>query len=841
MKDHEQHFGLFNNDGSPKEAAVGLHDLTTILADTGATAASFTAGTLAYTITNLPSSGNSLLLQKSNGSFDLAIWAEPEIWNLTTLQEITVAATPVTLSLGQMAGTVEVYDPLSGTAPIASYTDVSQITLGITDHPLIVEIDPLIAPTLSKVAAIQATTGTIAPFATVMLGDPSAQDNATIVLSSTTNGTLSDLGSGTYSPITGVYTISGAPAMVAAALQQITFTPAAASATTLDLTISSTAGTSSIVTSVTDAAPPAKPILSSVPATQAASTIVTPFANLEITDGSATEGASVALSTTSQGTLSNFGIGTYSAATGTYSVNGTPAQVAAALQHLIFTPSAGAAMAYTTTLHLSISNQAGTSGDVTSVTGLAPLPKPALSGLPATRIASATIAPFATLQVVNLTATLGASVVLSSTSQGTLGNFGIGTYAAATGVYSVNGTSAQVAAALQDLTFTPAAASQVVSTTSLILSVSSSAGTSSSTTSVARINQTGLPVPTAESPSVAPWTGAANVVPTPVIGEYNEAVVAAPASGAQILAPAGFQAVLLGGKNAVQLTDASQGNVVLVANQGNDTLQASKAGDMLIGGSGTDKYNVSGGDTVVAGSGTTSITSSGGNTLQLGTGNANVNSTGGDTIQGGSGAATISAGTGDTVFAGSGTLNFIGGTGTTTVTDASGSILLTAPSQVNVSDLTGTISTNGGMFREVALIGGGNRTVECGNGTETVNASGSTGANMFLAGGGNDQILGGTGNTVIVAGGGNDTFSGAGHTSFEFINGDAGGNDVINGFNPAIDSIVMQGYAASAIAAAVQTAQTIGGSSRLQLTDGTHLTFTGVTGVSSAWFTQSLH
>lgn len=143
MTAHEQHFGLFNNDGTPKEAAVGIHNLTSILADTGSSASTFETGTLSYTLTGLPSSGNSMLLQKSSGSFDLAVWAEPAIWNTTTLSETAASPVPVTLQLGEIAGSMEVYDPLVGTSPIARYDQVSQIILGITDHPLVVEVDPL--------------------------------------------------------------------------------------------------------------------------------------------------------------------------------------------------------------------------------------------------------------------------------------------------------------------------------------------------------------------------------------------------------------------------------------------------------------------------------------------------------------------------------------------------------------------------------------------------------------------------------------------------------------------------------------------------------------------------
>ncbi len=172
----ENHFGLFNYDGTPKEGAVALHNLTTILADPGATASSFTPGTLSYSVSGLNSTinpaaleadfsygifylaitgapqygipalpvyGNSMLMAKSNGSFDLALWQEPEIWDGTTSQEINVAPTPVTVNLGQIAGSVEVFDPLVGTSPIATYINASQITVNLTDHPVIVEIDPL--------------------------------------------------------------------------------------------------------------------------------------------------------------------------------------------------------------------------------------------------------------------------------------------------------------------------------------------------------------------------------------------------------------------------------------------------------------------------------------------------------------------------------------------------------------------------------------------------------------------------------------------------------------------------------------------------------------------------
>ena len=63
-------FGLFNSDGTPKLAATAIHNLTTILADNG-TGGHQPTTQLGYSLTNLPVSGNSMVLGKSNGTDDL--------------------------------------------------------------------------------------------------------------------------------------------------------------------------------------------------------------------------------------------------------------------------------------------------------------------------------------------------------------------------------------------------------------------------------------------------------------------------------------------------------------------------------------------------------------------------------------------------------------------------------------------------------------------------------------------------------------------------------------------------------------------------------------------------
>ncbi|WP_247430364.1 RHS repeat protein [Bradyrhizobium sp. 44] len=138
--DPGQNMGLFNADGTPKLAATAIHNLTSILAD-DATGAQTPTAQLGYSLSGLPASGNSMVLTKSNGAYDVVVWAEPKIWDDATDSEISVATHPVTVNLGGVHHSVIVYDPMSGTAPIATYTDVSQIVLPLSDHPLVIEID----------------------------------------------------------------------------------------------------------------------------------------------------------------------------------------------------------------------------------------------------------------------------------------------------------------------------------------------------------------------------------------------------------------------------------------------------------------------------------------------------------------------------------------------------------------------------------------------------------------------------------------------------------------------------------------------------------------------------
>jgi hypothetical protein len=124
-------WGLFNANGTARPAATALHDLTSLLADTGANGATFVPGSLAYTLAGTETGDSSVLIEKSDGSFWLSLWNETEAVNGGHI---------VTVNFGMMAASVTEYDPLTGTAPIATWSGVSSAQVTVPDHPVLLKI-----------------------------------------------------------------------------------------------------------------------------------------------------------------------------------------------------------------------------------------------------------------------------------------------------------------------------------------------------------------------------------------------------------------------------------------------------------------------------------------------------------------------------------------------------------------------------------------------------------------------------------------------------------------------------------------------------------------------------
>ncbi|HON08814.1 MAG TPA: glycosyl hydrolase, partial [Verrucomicrobiota bacterium] len=108
------------------KAALYLHNLLTILADKGNLAQ---PGKLDYSISNEPETVHDLLLQDSDGTFELVVW-----------DERLKGTDTVKIDLGENFPLVKIYDPTVGIEPVQFYNDISELSLTLSDHPLVISI-----------------------------------------------------------------------------------------------------------------------------------------------------------------------------------------------------------------------------------------------------------------------------------------------------------------------------------------------------------------------------------------------------------------------------------------------------------------------------------------------------------------------------------------------------------------------------------------------------------------------------------------------------------------------------------------------------------------------------
>jgi len=133
-------FGLFDDTGAAKPVAFALHNMNALLTDTAAEATSFAARPLSCTISGQSSTGDHLVLEKSNGSYIVAFWDEQPIWNEKLGHETAAIPHTVTLSLSFLANTVITeFDPMQGTVPVASFRG-TKASVVVTDHPVFLQV-----------------------------------------------------------------------------------------------------------------------------------------------------------------------------------------------------------------------------------------------------------------------------------------------------------------------------------------------------------------------------------------------------------------------------------------------------------------------------------------------------------------------------------------------------------------------------------------------------------------------------------------------------------------------------------------------------------------------------
>ena len=124
-------WGFFSqSDGTanvkPKLLGTYIHNMTTILNDTSS---DFTAGTVNYSVANEPSTVHDLLMEKSNGTYELIVWGD----------QVPPKSANVIANLGSSHPTVKVYDITSGTTPVQTLSNANSVPLTLRDHALIVE------------------------------------------------------------------------------------------------------------------------------------------------------------------------------------------------------------------------------------------------------------------------------------------------------------------------------------------------------------------------------------------------------------------------------------------------------------------------------------------------------------------------------------------------------------------------------------------------------------------------------------------------------------------------------------------------------------------------------
>jgi len=128
-----QTFGFYRPDYTPRKAARYLHNLTTILADSGSIRE---PGKLGYSIPDKPATVHDMLLQASDGTFQLVVW-----------NERVKGEDAVTVNLGGAYASVKVCDPTVGTQPVQSHSGIDSLKLTLSDHPLIIVIPANTGPT----------------------------------------------------------------------------------------------------------------------------------------------------------------------------------------------------------------------------------------------------------------------------------------------------------------------------------------------------------------------------------------------------------------------------------------------------------------------------------------------------------------------------------------------------------------------------------------------------------------------------------------------------------------------------------------------------------------------
>lgn len=137
MKDPQKHWGLIRADGSEKPAFAALKNLMDEVKDTREPES---LKPLGFSISPWRNQIHHVLLEKSDGAYDLVLWQEAPSYDLAKHVDINNPDANVMLQLDVEARSVQAYEPSKQAAPLRSWLSVKSVPLAIPDHPLVLEI-----------------------------------------------------------------------------------------------------------------------------------------------------------------------------------------------------------------------------------------------------------------------------------------------------------------------------------------------------------------------------------------------------------------------------------------------------------------------------------------------------------------------------------------------------------------------------------------------------------------------------------------------------------------------------------------------------------------------------
>ncbi len=370
------------------------------------------------------------------------------------------------------------------------------------------------APTISgAVTSSQAITDetTVKPLSTLTVADVDLSTTETVTLTLSSGDADGTLSSGATYVSAGFYTLKGTPSAVSTALQALVFTPTThqvspgstvtttftvvASQTSGGSTVSTTGSTVTVVATAVNDAPTISGVITTSQATTDETTTLKPLATVTITDGDLSVTETVAITLSTNGTLSS---GATYVSAGFYTLTATPGAVNTALEALVFTPTAHevtAGSTVTTTISV-VASQTGGGSTVSATNTAAAVVATAVNDPPTLTGGAAsvtndetTLKPFSLVTLADVdtsttdivTITLSSGDISSSDGNGTIAS---GATWVSAGTYTLSGLTSVVATALAALVFTPTAHEVIAGstvTTGFTVLVSQTGGGSTNT------------------------------------------------------------------------------------------------------------------------------------------------------------------------------------------------------------------------------------------------------------------------------------------------------------------------------------------------------------------------